>query len=116
MEDKGSGKDVVTVWKLDDVDTLRKEKSIKEQQKADKLAQKAEIAKKQAAKEEQSRIPPELLFRDKTDQYSLFDTSGLPTHDALGEPLTKNASKALQKEMKKQRELHDKYLESGGKV
>jgi cysteinyl-tRNA synthetase len=109
MEDKGSGKDVVTIWKLDDPAALRKEKALKEQQRAEKLAAKEDAAKKLAAKEAQARIPPEELFRGRSDLYSAFDAAGLPTHDDKGEPLTKGASKKLQKELEKQREVHDKW-------
>lgn len=112
MEDSGSGKDLVTVWKLDDIEALRKEKLLKLQAKAEKLAQKEEQARKQALKDEQAKIPPEMLFRGRTDLYSAFDDSGIPTLDSNGQPLTKGATKKLQKEMDKQRELHAKYKEA----
>ena len=50
MEDKGSGKDVTTVWKLDDPEVLRKEKALKEEARMEKLRLKEE-AKKRAAGE-----------------------------------------------------------------
>lgn len=111
MEDKGSGKDVVTVWKLDDPEAMRKERALKLQLAAEKQAQREEQARKQAAKEALAKIPPELLFRDKTDLYSTFDENGVPTHDAAGQPLTKGLIKKLQKEMEKQRELYAKSQE-----
>ena len=111
MEDKGSGKDVVTVWKLDDPEAMRKERALKLQLAAEKQAQREEQLKKQAAKEALAKIPPEQLFRDKTDLYSAFDADGIPTHDAAGQPLTKGLLKRLQKEMEKHRELYNKAQE-----
>ena len=56
MEDKGSGKDVTTVWKLDDPEVLRKEKALKEEAKAEKLRQKEEAKKRAAEKARYSEI------------------------------------------------------------
>lgn len=112
MEDKGSGKETVTVWKLDDPEALRKEKAQKLALKAEKQAQKEEqmrkLAAKQAALDVQAKIRPEDMFRCRTDLFSSFDENGLPTLDNLGQPLTKGAQKKLLKEMDKQRELYCK--------
>ena len=113
MEDKGSGADVVTVWKLDDPDVLRKERALKEEAKQAKEAQKAEAARKQREKEEKAKVPPIEMFLGMNDLYSVFDaTTGMPTHDKAGEPLSKAAVKKLQKEYEKQTELYNKYMES----
>eukprot|EP01041_Mallomonas_annulata_P007099 gene7099-14444_t len=110
MEDKGSGAQTVTVWKLDDPEVLKKEKQQKEDAKHAKELQKEEQAKKQREKEEKSKIPPETMFLSQTDLYSAFDESGLPSHDMNKEPLAKSIIKKLKKEMDKQKELHDAYL------
>ena len=60
-------------------------------------------------KAERARIRPEDLFRSQTDLYGQFDEQGIPTHDALGEPLSKNARKKCQKEWETQVELVAKY-------
>ena len=53
-----------------------------------------------------ARIPPEDFFRlTASERYSAFDTDGLPTHDAVGEPVSKGMTKKLRKELEKQREL-----------
>jgi cysteinyl-tRNA synthetase len=110
MEDKGSGADVVTVWKLDDPEKMRMERAQKEAAKAEKLRAKEEAAQRQREKEEKARVAPEDLFRHLTDQYSNFDSvTGIPTHTAAGEELSKGALKKLQKEWEKQKELHEKY-------
>ena len=109
MEDKGSGKDIVTVWKLDDPEVLRKERALKEESKAAKDAQKAELAKKQAERDAKAKIPPKEMFLSLTELYSAFDNEGFPTHDKAGEPLSKAAIKKLIKEKEKQEEVHSKY-------
>ena len=73
MEDKGSGKDVITVWKLDDPELLRKEKQLKQEAKAQKELQKLENLRKQKEKEEKMKINPKDMFRHQTDLYSKFD-------------------------------------------
>jgi hypothetical protein len=109
MEDKGSGADVVTVWKLDDPEVLLQERKLKEEAKAEKERQKLETLRKQREKEERSKISPESMFLSQTDIYSSFDSAtGLPTHDKAGEPLSKAAIKKLQKEQAKQAELYNK--------
>jgi cysteinyl-tRNA synthetase len=109
MEDKGSGVDVVTVWKLDDPEVLLQERKLKEEAKAEKERQKLETLRKQREKEERSKISPESMFLSQTDIYSSFDSAtGLPTHDKAGEPLSKAAIKKLQKEQAKQAELYNK--------
>lgn len=73
MEDKGSGKDVITVWKLDDPAVLRKEREQRDAVKEEKARQKLEHELKLKAKEEQSKINPKEMFLSQTDQYSQFD-------------------------------------------
>ena len=112
MEDQGSGLDVVTKWKLDDPEAMRKERALKEEAKAEKVRQKEEAARKQKEKDEKAKLPPAELFINQKDVYSAFDAAtGMPTHDIKGEPLAKAATKKLQKEMDKQKKDYEKYLE-----
>jgi len=112
MEDKGSGTDVVTVWKLDDPEVLKQERRLKEEAKVEKERQKLETLRKQKEKEEKAKISPNDMFLSQTDLYSAFDTTGMPTHDKAGEPLSKAAIKKLQKDQAKQAELYEKYRQS----
>ena len=108
MEDKGSGTDVVTIWKLDDPEELRKEKLRKEELKKAKELQKLEQQRRLKEKEEKAKVPPQEMFRHQLDLYSSFDElTGLPLTDAKGEPLGKKLIKKLQKEMEKQKEVYD---------
>jgi cysteinyl-tRNA synthetase len=110
MEDKGSGKELTTVWKLDDPEVLRKEKALKEEAKAAKQAAKEEALRRAEEKEARARVPASQLFLSMTDMYSKFDAdTGIPTHDKDGEPLSKGAAKKLQKEHAKQVELNEKF-------
>ena len=72
MEDKGSGKDVTTVWKLDDPEVLRKEKALKEEARMEKLRLKEEAKKRAAEKEAKAKIAPQDMFRGMIDLYSKF--------------------------------------------
>jgi catechol 2,3-dioxygenase-like lactoylglutathione lyase family enzyme/D-Tyr-tRNAtyr deacylase len=58
----------------------------------------AQFQAKQAAAKAAALQPPELLFR--TAEYSAWDGRGMPTHDAAGEEVSKNAKKKLEKRMK----------------
>lgn len=110
MEDKGSGENASTVWKLENPETLRKEREQKEEARLAKEAEKNEAKKRAAEREERAKVPPSEMFRDQTAQYSAFDEQGVPTHDAAGEALSKNVLKRLQKEFAKQTQDHEKYL------
>lgn len=110
LEDKGSGSEVSSVWKLEDPEVLRKEKALKEAARLAKEQQKEEAARKLAEKEEKAKISPKVMFLSMTDLYSAFDETGMPTHDKEGQPLAKAAIKKLQKDYAKQQELHEKYL------
>ena len=46
------------------------------------------------------------MFLDQTDLYSKFDETGLPTHNAAGEELSKSLIKKLKKEQEKQQKLY----------
>ena len=110
MEDKGSGKDVVTVWKLEDPEVLRRERLQKEEAKLAKEAAKEEKRRKDKEREELSKIPPDEYFRRKPELYTAFDEKGIPIKDGKGEPINKSVSKKLKKEFERQKELHEKYL------
>ena len=52
-------------------------------------------------------IAPEKMFLEFTDLYSKFDETGLPTHNATGEELSKSLIKKLKKEQEKQQRLYE---------
>jgi len=116
MEDKGSGTDVVSIWKLCDPEELRKERALKEEAKQEKERLKQEkameLANKQREKEERAKINPKEMFLSQVDLYSAFNEEGLPTHNKAGEPLPKGTIKKLQKDQAKQKELYDKYMQT----
>lgn len=49
------------------------------------------------------------MFRDQTDIYSNFDDQGIPTHDALGEPLSEKKRKKLLKQWEAQEKKYAAY-------
>lgn len=111
MEDKGSGADLVTIWKLDDPEVLRMERAQRQQAKEAKEKARADALRRAKEKEEKAKIPPTSLFTGLTNLYSAFDDRGIPTHDAeTKEPLSKGQVKKLTKEWEKQKDLYEKYM------
>lgn len=52
-------------------------------------------------------MDPVDMFKGQTDLYSQFDSDGVPTHDAAGEPLSKSGIKKLKKDWDKQKRLFE---------
>jgi cysteinyl-tRNA synthetase len=73
-----------------------------------KAKQKAENMEKQLARDEQAKISPGELFRDKA-LYSEWDELGIPTKDVNGKEITKSARKKLIKLHEKQTKLHEEW-------
>jgi cysteinyl-tRNA synthetase len=63
---------------------------------------------KQLARDEQAKISPGELFRDKS-LYSEWDELGIPTKDVNGKEITKSARKKLIKLHEKQTKLHEEW-------
>ena len=86
-----------------------------------KKKQAEEKARKDKEKEEKARIDPKTMFLGMTEQYSKFDEkvalwhcndrSGIPTHDAKGEEISKSAMKKIMKLYQAQEKLHNAWLE-----
>jgi cysteinyl-tRNA synthetase len=112
FEDQAGGKG--TLVKLMDPAAVAKQRSEAADREAEKLARKLEMAKinetKLAAKIAKAQVIPAEMFRDPS-LYSQWDENGVPTHDATGLELGKNARKKLLKEFEVQAELHQKFLD-----
>jgi hypothetical protein len=80
LEDVGSGKDTSSVWKLDDIDVLRKERAMKLEAQKEKEAAKLEAARKQQERLEKSKINPADMYRGMTTLYSAFDEVRTPIY------------------------------------
>jgi cysteinyl-tRNA synthetase len=107
-----------TVVKYVGREVMRKEKEMRErleqEREAEKVKQKAELLKLQQEKDAAKKIPPSQLFKreGEVEKYSQFDSQGIPTHDADGEPLTKSAIKKLQKLYQAQEKKYNDYLKT----
>ena len=106
LEDK-SGQP--SIWKLEDPETLIKERERKieeKKQKEEEKKQRAELAlkKKSTPASEWFKV----FFADK---YSKFDEQGLPTHNSKDKELHENERKKLQKEWNKQDGIYKKWVE-----
>lgn len=71
-------------------------------------SRKEEQMRQLAEKEARKSLNPVDMFKGMTDLYSRFDADGVPTHDASGQELTKNAIRKLRKEWEKQKKLYEK--------
>jgi cysteinyl-tRNA synthetase len=106
-----------TLVKLVSKETAAKMKADQDAREVEKLARKLEMARineaKKAEKLAKAAMVPSEMFKNNAE-YSKFDEQGVPTHDAAGDELSKNARKKVVKEYDTQVELHQKYLD--GKI
>jgi len=82
-----------------------------------KAAQAAQYELEAQKKRAAALVPPaEQLFRtgEHAGAYSAYDARGVPTADAAGEPLAKNALKKLEKTFATHCKNHDKEVAKGG--
>lgn len=105
FEDRANGSSLVKL--MDPAQVAREAALVAEKEAA---AQERRLAllklqeEKAAAKALKASIRPEDLFRDP-QKYSQWDERGIPTHDALGQELSKNARKKCVKEYEAQEAL-----------
>lgn len=93
----------------DEILMQRKALAAAAEEKAKQKAEKQKQAEEQERlKREKAKIPPQDMFRGLSE-YSKFDEKGVPTHDAEGEPLSKSATKKLQKQWLLQDKLYKQY-------
>ncbi|KAI9731998.1 MAG: hypothetical protein M1834_004449 [Cirrosporium novae-zelandiae] len=87
----------------------REEKEERERKKAEQKAARMAEEKKKA---DLAKIPPEMMYKTMTEEYSEWDEKGIPTKDAKGEELPKNKRKNLVKNWERQKKAHDGYLKT----
>lgn len=95
---------------------LKAARAEKEQRDREKALAKAEREKAKAEeerkKEEAAKVKPEEMFR--TEEYSEWDTDGLPTKDKEGKELAKNQVKKVKKAWDNQKKAHEAWLKKAG--
>lgn len=79
------------------------------QKQADKLKKEQEALKKL----EKGKLSHLEIFR--TNEYSVWDEEGMPTHDAAGEEITKSRAKKLRKDWERQKKAHEAWLAAQAK-
>jgi cysteinyl-tRNA synthetase len=109
FEDRSSGGSLV---KIVDPGQLARDAARDAEREAEALARRVALLRvqeeKAAAKALKAAIHPSDLFRSETARFSLFDDRGIPTHDATGTELSKNARKKCVKEWEAQEALYTK--------
>ncbi|OCF72041.1 cysteine-tRNA ligase [Kwoniella mangroviensis CBS 8886] len=114
--DDGQGQDGGALWKIVDPSSLVAAREEKKRIAAEKLAKKEASAKAAEEKKriqlEKGKVSPKDMFKPPHVQglYTEWDEQGLPTKDAEGKEVSKNAVKKWQKEQKVQEKLHEAYL------
>jgi cysteinyl-tRNA synthetase len=81
-----------------------------EEKRQKKLAQQKQKEEQERQRLEKAKISPEELF--KTEEYSEWDESGMPTKDKEHNEVSKSMRKKLQKQYDAQKKLHDQFLSS----
>ena len=108
FEDRANGNSLV---KIVDPEQLAREALAASEKEMEAQERKLALLKLQderaSAKAKKASIPPAELFRDPS-KYSQWDERGVPTHDASGEELSKNARKKCVKEFEAQEALYNK--------
>jgi cysteinyl-tRNA synthetase len=102
FEDRASGASLV---KIVDAQQLAREIKAAEEKEAEAQARRVALLKLQEEKAKKAAMPPAELFKD-AGKYSKWDERGVPTHDAAGEELSKNARKKCLKEFEAQEALY----------
>jgi cysteinyl-tRNA synthetase len=87
---------------------LLAQREAKEERERQRAAAKAEREKEAAARAEKGKMDPRQMFR--TNEFTQWDESGVPTHDEQGQELAKSRRKKLQKDWERQMKLHDEWL------
>lgn len=106
FEDRVSGASLV---KIVDPEQLARELRAAEAKEAEAQARRVALLKLQEEKAKRAAVAPADLFKDSA-KYSKWDERGIPTHDATGEELSKNARKKCVKEFEAQEALYLKHL------
>ncbi|KAF5024529.1 hypothetical protein F66182_3292 [Fusarium sp. NRRL 66182] len=74
-----------------------------------KQEKEAKDAERERGLRERAKIDPLLMFR-ASDEYSEWDSNGIPMADAAGNVLSKNRRKKLVKEWENQKKRHEEWL------
>lgn len=112
FEDRASESGSGSLVKLVDPAELTREAAVAASKEAEAEARRLEMLRlqeeKAAAKAKKASINPKDMFKG-LEGYSAYDELGIPTHDAAGVELSKNARKKLVKEYEAQVALYAKH-------
>lgn len=126
LDDKEIDGKLTTLIKIDEDDLVKSPEQLKREheeriqlekakqleKQLEKERKKQELARQQAAKDEEKKIPPNEFFTRQTDKYSKFDQDGFPTHDKDGKELSLSLKKKLKNLLDKHSKKYDEYMKS----
>ena len=107
LEDRAKGQEAI--WKYEDKEILLKERDAKIKEKEKKEEEKRRRKEEEVKKKSTPASEWFKVFR--AAEFSQFDTTGLPTHDAKGKELSESIRNKLKKEQNKQNEVYTKYMQ-----
>eukprot|EP00246_Nothoceros_aenigmaticus_P001191 TRINITY_DN1160_c0_g1_i8.p1 TRINITY_DN1160_c0_g1~~TRINITY_DN1160_c0_g1_i8.p1 ORF type:complete len:529 (-),score=133.57 TRINITY_DN1160_c0_g1_i8:1525-3111(-) len=93
------------IWFFDDVKVLQAERAEKLALKCRKTEERRDKLRKELEKWQGASLSPQELFQD----YKALDSNGVPTRDASGKELSKQARKRLEKDFKNLRDIQAKF-------
>lgn len=96
--------------KLVDKKILLEERDAKKRLEKEKEELKAKALAAKTEKEALKKVPPHEMFQKMSDKFSVFDSQGIPTHDAEGNEISKGQLKKLQKLYQAQQKKYEEYL------
>lgn len=112
LDDRPNGSALIKFLNPQELQELKNQQELKEQQLREKELKKAQQAEANAKKEQERiakmKVNPQEMF--KTEQYSEWDETGMPTKDNKGEEVTKSMKKKLVKQYQQQEKLYQQYL------
>lgn len=104
--------------KLVDPEQLQRARDEKRALAEARAAKRADTIKaereKRLARLEKGRLPPSEMFKPPNvseGTFGSYDDSGIPLTDGEGKPLSKNATKKLQREFANQAKIHKEFLD-----
>ncbi|GAA6016231.1 hypothetical protein JCM11491_003776 [Sporobolomyces phaffii] len=118
LDDQDDGKAMVKLVPPETLRAARDAKAALVREKAERKAAAAAAAEqKRLEKLEKGRLDPCEMFKPpRTQEFSEWDDSGLPTKDKEGVEVAKSRGKKLKKEWDMQKKLHDEFLKEQQKT
>ena len=110
LEDREDGNALIKIVDKSALIQAREEKETREREKMQEKEERAQIAEiKRLEKLSKGSVAPQDMFKN-SEEYSDWDSLGIPVKDKSGKEISKSRRKKLEKEYNAQVKLHQDYL------